>query len=121
MEDGMNDGAKERPIETTGRKRGPASAKGRASASLALHRGGAASAPADLRRIVDDCGRSWTVREFAALTIGEAVGGETLLRVSGFHFRCEQPGQLSQLRRAWLPLAALSDDDLLAMIQRQDD
>jgi hypothetical protein len=58
-----------------------------------------------VRRVIDDAGREWRVRQF-----GTAVG-------AGLFFRCEVPGVRPEIRPACGFLEALSDADLLTLLE----
>lgn len=62
-----------------------------------------------VRRIADDCGRSWRVRPLAL------TGGPALL------FQCEVPGLRSEVRPLRSPLDALTDEALLTLLSPSDD
>jgi hypothetical protein len=62
-----------------------------------------------VRRIADDRGREWRVRELSAAT------GHALL------FECEVPGVRSEVRPVRLPMESLSDDDLAAALAPMED
>jgi len=58
-----------------------------------------------VRRITDDAGRAWRVREFRSTT------------GAGLFFRCEIPGIRSETRAACVPLESLAEDDLVQLLQ----
>src|SRR5687768_2718659 len=58
-----------------------------------------------VRRITDDAGRAWRVREFRS-TAGV-----------GLFFRCEVPGVRSEARAAVAPLESLNEDRLVELLQ----
>lgn len=62
-----------------------------------------------VRRITDDAGRSWRVREFRS-TSGV-----------GLFFRCEVPGIRAETRAAVAPLEALDEERLLEMLRAGDE
>lgn len=58
-----------------------------------------------IRRITDDAGRGWRVREFRS-TSG-----------LGLFFRCEVPGVRSETRAASAPLESLDEERLIELLQ----
>lgn len=62
-----------------------------------------------IRRITDDAGRTWRVREFRSST------------GLGLFFRCEVPGVRSEARAAVAPLESLGEDDLLVLLRAIDE
>jgi len=58
-----------------------------------------------VRRITDDAGRAWRVREFRS-TSGV-----------GLFFRCEVPGVRAETRAAVAPLESLDEDRLVELLQ----
>ena len=62
-----------------------------------------------VRRITDDVGRAWRVREFRS-TSGV-----------GLFFRCEVPGVRAQTRAALAPLESLDEDRLVDLLQAGDE
>lgn len=58
-----------------------------------------------VRRITDDAGRAWRVREFRS-TSG-----------MGLFFRCEVPGVRPETRAAVAPLESLDEDRLVELLQ----
>jgi hypothetical protein len=57
------------------------------------------------RRITDDAGRAWRVREFRS-----AMG-------VGLFFRCEVPGIRSETRAVLAPLESLAEESLVDLLQ----
>jgi hypothetical protein len=62
-----------------------------------------------VRRVADDLGREWRVRELWSAT------GHALL------FQCEVPGVRSEVRPVRSPMESLSDDDLAAALVPVED
>ena len=62
-----------------------------------------------VRRLADDRGRAWRVRQVASAT------GPALL------FQCEVPGLRSEVRPIRSPLESLSDDELLLALEPAED
>ena len=62
-----------------------------------------------VRRITDDAGRAWRVREFRS-TIG-----------IGLFFRCEVPGVRAETRAALAPLESMDEDRLINLLQAGDE
>ena len=58
-----------------------------------------------VRRISDDAGRAWRVREFRS---SSGVG---------LFFRCDVPGVRAEMRAAVAPLESLDDDRLVDLLQ----
>jgi hypothetical protein len=58
-----------------------------------------------VRRITDDVGRAWRVREFRSNT------------GLGLFFRCEVPGVRAETRAAVAPLESLDEDRLVDLLQ----
>ena len=58
-----------------------------------------------VRRITDDLGRAWRVREFRSTT------------GLGLFFRCDVPGVRSETRAAIAPLESLDEDRLVELLQ----
>ena len=58
-----------------------------------------------VRRIIDDAGRAWRVREF------RSVSG------LGLFFRCDVPGVRAEARAAVAPLESLSEERLVELLQ----
>jgi len=58
-----------------------------------------------VRRITDDAGRAWRVREFRSNT------------GIGLFFRCEVPGIRAETRAAVAPLESLDEDQLVDLLQ----
>jgi len=58
-----------------------------------------------VRRITDDAGRTWRVREFRS-TSGV-----------GLFFRCEIPGVRAETRAAVAPLESIDEDRLVELLQ----
>ena len=58
-----------------------------------------------VRRITDDAGRAWRVREFRSTT------------GTGLFFRCEIPGIRAEIRAASASLESLGEDDLVQLLQ----
>lgn len=58
-----------------------------------------------VRRITDDAGRAWRVREFQSN------------RGLGLFFRCDVPGVRAETRAAVAPLESLDEDRLVEMLQ----
>lgn len=58
-----------------------------------------------VRRITDDAGRAWRVREFRSS------------RGLGLFFRCDIPGVRSEARAAVAPLESLDEERLIEMLQ----
>jgi hypothetical protein len=58
-----------------------------------------------VRRISDDAGRAWRVREF------RSVSG------LGLFFRCEVPGVKAETRAAIAPLESMNEDRLVELLQ----
>ena len=58
-----------------------------------------------VRRITDDAGRAWRVREFRSTT------------GLGLFFRCEIPGIKAETRAAFAPLESLDEDRLVDLLQ----
>lgn len=58
-----------------------------------------------VRRITDDAGRAWRVREFRS-TSGV-----------GLFFRCEIPGVRAETRAAVAPLESIDEDSLVELLQ----
>lgn len=58
-----------------------------------------------VRRITDDAGRAWRVREFRS-TSGV-----------GLFFRCEIPGVRAETRAAVAPLESIDEDRLVELLQ----
>ena len=62
-----------------------------------------------VRRITDDAGRAWRVREFRS-TSGV-----------GFFFRCEVPGVRAQTRAAVAALESMDEERLVDLLQAGDE
>jgi hypothetical protein len=62
-----------------------------------------------VRRITDDAGRAWRVREFRSN------------RGLGLFFRCDVPGVRAETRSAVAPLESLDEDRLVQMLQNATD
>jgi len=60
-----------------------------------------------IRRITDDAGRAWRVREFYSPT------------GVGLFFRCEVPGIRAEARAAVAPLESLDDERLVMLLQSE--
>ena len=58
-----------------------------------------------VRRITDDLGRGWRVREFRSTT------------GMGLFFRCDVPGIRAETRSAVAPLESLDEDRLVELLQ----
>jgi len=58
-----------------------------------------------VRRIIDDAGRAWRVREF------RSVSG------LGLFFRCEVPGVRAEARAAVAPLESMNEERLVDLLQ----
>ncbi len=58
-----------------------------------------------VRRITDDAGRAWRVREFHSPT------------GVGLFFRCDVPGIRAETRAAVAPLESLDDERLVTLLQ----
>ena len=58
-----------------------------------------------VRRITDDAGRAWRVREFRS-----PMG-------TGLFFRCDVPGIRAETRAAVAPLESLDDERLINLLQ----
>ena len=58
-----------------------------------------------VRRITDDAGRAWRVREFRSAT------------GMGLFFRCDVPGIRAETRAAVAPLESLDDERLINLLQ----
>jgi hypothetical protein len=58
-----------------------------------------------VRRITDDAGRAWRVREFRSNT------------GLGLFFRCEVPGIRAEARAAVAPLESLDEEQLVDLLQ----
>jgi hypothetical protein len=58
-----------------------------------------------VRRITDDAGRAWRVREFRSPT------------GMGLFFRCDVPGIRAETRAAVAPLESLDDERLINLLQ----
>ena len=58
-----------------------------------------------VRRITDDAGRAWRVREFRST------------RGLGFFFRCDIPGVRAETRAAVAPLESMDEERLVEMLQ----
>lgn len=58
-----------------------------------------------VRRITDDAGRAWRVREFRSS------------RGLGLFFRCDIPGVRAETRAAIAPLESLDEDRLVDLLQ----
>lgn len=58
-----------------------------------------------VRRITDDVGRAWRVREFRSST------------GVGLFFRCDVPGVRAETRAAVAPLEAMDEDRLVELLQ----
>ena len=58
-----------------------------------------------IRRITDDAGRAWRVREFRSNT------------GIGLFFRCDIPGIRAETRAAVAPLESLSEERLVVLLQ----
>jgi hypothetical protein len=58
-----------------------------------------------VRRITDDAGRAWRVREFRSLS------------GLGLFFRCEIPGIRAETRAAFAPLESLDEERLVELLQ----
>jgi hypothetical protein len=58
-----------------------------------------------VRRITDDVGRAWRVREFRSST------------GLGLFFRCDVPGVRAETRAAVAPLEAMDEDRLVELLQ----
>ena len=58
-----------------------------------------------VRRITDDAGRAWRVRQFRSS------------RGLGLFFRCDIPGVRSETRAATAPLESLDEDRLVELLQ----
>ena len=58
-----------------------------------------------VRRITDDAGRAWRVREFRSQT------------GMGLFFRCDVPGIRAETRAASAPLESLDDERLINLLQ----
>jgi hypothetical protein len=58
-----------------------------------------------VRRITDDAGRAWRVREFRTHT------------GLGFFFRCEIPGIRAEARAAAAPLESMDEERLVDLLQ----
>ena len=58
-----------------------------------------------VRRITDDVGRAWRVREFRSTT------------GLGLYFRCDVPGVQAETRAAFAPLESLEEERLVDLLQ----
>lgn len=58
-----------------------------------------------VRRITDDVGRAWRVREFRSMT------------GLGLFFRCDVPGVRAETRAAIAPLESLDEEQLIELLQ----
>ena len=58
-----------------------------------------------VRRISDDAGRAWRVREFRSTT------------GAGLFFRCEIPGIRAETRVATVPLESMTENELVELLQ----
>jgi hypothetical protein len=58
-----------------------------------------------VRRVTDDVGRAWRVREFRSST------------GLGLFFRCDVPGVRAETRAAVAPLEAMDEDRLVELLQ----
>ena len=68
-----------------------------------------------VRKLVDDQGRAWHVREQRLIegNLHQQRVAESAVLV----FRCDNPGVLPELRRVSRPLSALDEVDLLQLLQ----
>jgi hypothetical protein len=62
-----------------------------------------------VRRITDDAGRGWRVREFRSPT------------GLGLYFRCDVPGVPAETRAVVAPLESLTEDGLIGLLQAGDE
>jgi hypothetical protein len=62
-----------------------------------------------VRRVTDDAGRSWRVREFRST------------RGLGLLFRCEIPGIRSETRAITAPLESLDEERLVDLLQSRNE
>lgn len=69
------------------------------------------------RRVTDDCARSWAVHEIRSPRGDDPSGRPAAI---GLLFCCDVPGPIPERRRAWRPLAQLSDGELLELLERVD-
>ena len=74
-------------------------------AALARHTPRAILGCVVVRRITDDLGRAWRVREFRSTT------------GLGLFFRCDVPGVRAETRAAAAPLESLDEDRLIDLLQ----